>query len=96
MSEEREIHVASSLIILIDTLTEKTREAINSDNEREVRIYEEMYEDFSGIAGAVLKSTEYHKILWDKYSAAKTEIRNYYVERSKKSQVQRASQEAER
>ncbi len=95
---EREIKVASSLITLIDALTEKTRGVISSDNKREVRMCEEMYEDFSNIAGAVLKSTEYHEILWGKYSAAKTEIRNYFIKRAErdKSQRERATQEAGR
>ncbi|MBI2629120.1 hypothetical protein HYW74_03485 [Candidatus Pacearchaeota archaeon] len=94
MSEEREIHVASSLITLMDALSEKTREVINSDNEREVVRYEEKIDSLILIAGSLLESPENFKLFDAKYENIKEYMSAYFIERAKRFNTQRASQEA--
>ena len=93
MNEEREIQIASSLITLIDALSEKTKEAINSDNTKKVERYEETYDNFSAIAGVLLKSPKYHMIIHGKSVSINRDIRNYFAKSAEKSNTQGAFQE---
>ena len=94
MSEERDKIIFKGLIALLDEEAEIIKEAIKDDDHKKVIDYEERLEYIEKLIGNYFNATEEVTLFYKRHEEVEKDISNYFIERSKRLQAQRAAQEA--